>query len=569
MRDSIDVPVRLLVLVALLQGLALVLLHQSMALEFWPHREPQWLFALYSVALPVPLVLLLGLESRNFAAVARWTAGLALVLFGLGYYVGSQATPLEHVDYGYLLGAYVVTACVATFKALMYVQHVATGEPLSYHRLFLLSWRNFLTLGLSLLFGACVWGVLRLWAGLFGVIGIDFFTHLFGEPWFYYPVLALANGFGVVIFRRQSQVIDAATRIQQALMKFLLVILVFVSIIFLVALPFTGLQPLWESGGSTLILWMQALMLFFLNAVYQDDPGARPYPLWLHRFLYLGIAVLPVYSLISCYGLTLRVEQYGWTVSRCWAFLMWGLFALFSAGYLVGIIRYRDDWLRQLSWVNVRMGLLVLGLMLLVNSPLLDFRKISLDSQLGRLERGEVSLEDFDYRYLRYQLVGPGYRALQELKQEVLPEHPAVALRIDALYADFRGEGIETDRAALLSAIQFAGESYPEPLGDAIFGHLTANPGRLGFNQSYHLFPIDLDQDSDTEYLLVEQGAAFHRLTLFYRQDTAWRNASLTPERVNPYHPQELIEALEGGEFRLRPPRWRELEADGTTYRVR
>src|SRR5690606_41751209 len=158
----------------------------------------------------------------------------------------------------------------------------------------------------TIIFSFSVWGVLMLSADLIKLIRIDFFHDLFTERWFYYPVLALAHGFGIIIFRNQSKVIDTITRIQQALMKFLLVILVLVSLLFLAALPFTGLAPLWETGqGSMLILWLQALMLFFLNAVYQDDADARPYPLLVHRFIYIGVALLPVYSVIAFYGLGL------------------------------------------------------------------------------------------------------------------------------------------------------------------------------------------------------------------------------------------------------------------------
>ncbi len=177
-----------------------------------------------------------------------------------------------------------------------------------------------------------------LWAALFKVIQIDFFDDLFAKQWFYYPTLSLAFAFGIIIFRNQAGVIDTITRIQQALMKFLLVILALVSVLFMLALPFTGLTPLWKTGhGSLLILCLQALMLFFLNAVYQADAESRPYPLWLHRAIYAAVALLPVYSLIACYGLMLRVEQYGWSVSRCWGLVLWAILALFSVGYLWGI----------------------------------------------------------------------------------------------------------------------------------------------------------------------------------------------------------------------------------------
>lgn len=561
-------PVGLLALIALLQGLALLLLHQAIELNFWPHDEPQWLFALYSVALPVPILLLLGLEKKNAGLTCKWAVPIALVLFCVGYYVGSQATPFQHINYGYMLFAYSLTLCVATFKVLMYIQQFSIGDSMSYSRLYLLSWRNFLTLGLSVLFSLCLWGVLMLWASLFEAIGISSFHDLFTERWFYYPALALAHGFGVLLLRRLSSVIDTVTRIQQALMKYLLVLLVFVSITFLSALPFTGLQPLWESGGSSLILWMLALMLFFLNAVYQDDPETRPYPLWMHRFIYIGIALLPAYCLISLYGLGLRVEQYGWTLSRCWASLTLFVFSLFSFGYLLGIVRFRDDWLRQLSQVNVIMGLLVLAMMFLVNSPLLDFRKISLSSQIARLERGDVSPEDFDYSYLRNELAGPGYQALQTLKSAYKDSHPAVILRIHNLYAEKGKIEPDNQKSQLLAAIESGGYVVPIDLGGAIFDHLKDNPHQLAQTRSYQLMPIDLDENGISDYLLFQELEMISKLTLFYRDNGRWMTSSISGLKSQRQEPRETFEALLRGEYELREPQWKEIEVGGSVLRV-
>ncbi len=141
-------------------------------------------------------------------------------------------------------------------------------------------------------------------------------------------LLHLRMASALSFFRKLTHIIDTITRLQQALIKFLLVLLSLVSLLFLGALPFTGLEPLWESGGSSLILWMQALILFFVNAVYQDEPDNWPYSVWLHRFIYISIAILPVYSLISFYGLSLRIDQYGWSLSRFWAYLIWFLLAI-------------------------------------------------------------------------------------------------------------------------------------------------------------------------------------------------------------------------------------------------
>ncbi|MBL4665927.1 MAG: DUF4153 domain-containing protein [Sneathiella sp.] len=562
-------PSKTLLLIALVQGLALLLLHQSIELKFWPYENPQWLFSFYSIATVTPIMLLLGLSNGSERSVYRWTLCFSVAVFFVGYYIGSQAIPIAHVNYSGLLVAFILTLLVATFKGLMYVQHLATGEPLSYSMLFRLSWRNFLTLALSLLFALCCWGVLMLWAGLFKAIDIDFFYDLFTEPWFYYPTLALANGFGVIIFRQQSDVIDTITRIQQALMKFLLVFLVFVSILFLVTLPFTGLSPLWESGGSMLILCMQAIMLFFINAVYQDDPESNPYPIMLHRFIYLGVALLPIYSVISAYGLSLRVDQYGWSLSRCWAFLLWALFALFSFGYLWGIVKLKDHWLRQLSWVNVRMGFLVLVLMFVVNSPLLDFRKISVSSQLSRLDSGKISLSDLDYQYFRRDLVKPGYLALENLKKNVSETHPEIVVRINSLYAKVEFDGIGSSEELFLSAINTMGLEIPSGLGSSIYGLMSNSPWRISQNIGYYLFSVDLNSDSKLEYVLAEESNNLNQLTMFYMKNGEWESRSLNMISVDRDLSEVVINAVKNKEYLTREAKWNDIEIGGVLFRVK
>jgi len=561
---------KVLILISLVQGLALLLLHESMEFQFWPHQQPQWLFALYAVAVAVPVMLLLGLSEKG-KVICRWTSIYAAAVLGVGYYVGSQALPVEHIRAETLLFPFIATLSVATFKALMYVQHFAGGGPFSYSQLFVLSWRNFLTLGLSLLFTLCAWGLLMLWAGLFKAIKIHFFHDLFTERWFFYPVLALAHGFGVVIFRAQSGVIDTITRIQQALMKFLLILLSLVSVLFLLALPFTGLQPLWETGGSNLILWMQALMLFFINAVYQDDPKTQPYHRWIHRFIYFAVALLPIYSAISFYGLSLRVDQYGWSVARCWAFLLWFLFAGFSVSYLWGILRLKDRWLEQLSWVNVRMGLVVLCLMLMVNSPILDFRKIATNSQLERLENALVSLNDFDYRYFKYQLAAPGYQALQSIKHAQRDEHPEIALRIESLYVETLSIGTSINRLDFVRSVVGDEVGVPESLIDRIYEDLSSNRWRMQEIQKYQLIKVDLNADDVTEYVLVETQSSHVSLTLYYQVSAQWQSRSLSRSGHQAdfrRERSELLEALRKSDYEAIDSPWKSLKVGNQIFQV-
>src|SRR5690606_35326088 len=96
-------------------------------------------------------------------------------------------------------------------------------------------------------------------------------------------------------FRELTHVIDSVTRLLQGLIKLLLPLVLTVALIFLAALPFTGLDALWGTGnGTSLIIGLTAIILFFTNAVYQDGRGAAPYPNTVHRLVYLGLALLPL-----------------------------------------------------------------------------------------------------------------------------------------------------------------------------------------------------------------------------------------------------------------------------------
>ncbi|WP_300496921.1 DUF4153 domain-containing protein [uncultured Methylophaga sp.] len=565
---STPLPSKLMILISLMQGLGLLYLHQAIELHYWPHGQPEWLFAFYSVMFIWPIMLLLGLDQNNGRAMVKVTLPFALLSGLLGYYIGHQVTPIEHIRFNALLFSFVLTMAIATFKALMYSQQWARGERVTYSALFLWSWRNFLTLSLALLFAGSFWLLLMLWAALFKAINIDFFNDLFEQRWFYYPAIALANGFGIIIFRKLTHIIDTITRLQQALIKFLLVLLSLVSLLFLGALPFTGLEPLWESGGSSLILWMQALILFFVNAVYQDEPDNWPYSVWLHRFIYISIAILPVYSLISFYGLSLRIDQYGWSLSRFWAYLIWFLLALFAIGYVWGIAKYRDSWTHQLSRTNVAIGLVVLVVMLSVNSPLLDFRKMVVADQLQRLADNKVTVEDFDLSYFRRHLARPGYEGLQTLKAEYGETHPGLLIRINALYADSNNERPSSTRDEFIAAITLLSDNPPEALLTAIYKQETKNHWNIQQTQQYFLQALDLDKDGDQEYLWIEKKYEHTVIKLFFQQDQQWKSSYLGSFRKDKDSADQFYQALLAGEIKVAPSRWNDVIIGGQRFRA-
>ena len=427
MSSSPGLPRKLLVAIGAVPGLLipwlLVLMDTSMAAK----NAYVWAYPVWALILVVPLVLLLTLETENETRTGYWTGALAVVLGLIAAYVGWQAGPHQDFSSASLLFVFVLSIAVGVFKAVMYIQHKANGQPLSYPSLFRYSWRNLLTVGLALVLVGGLSLVLTLWAQLFKVIGIGFFERAFTNPFVLYPLLTTAFGVGVVIFRNLTSVIDSITRLAEGLIRMLLPLVVVLTLVFLATLPFVGLSALWETGyGTALLLWLTAVYLFFVNAVYQDGTAQVAYPVIVHRMICAGVCALPVISALSFYGLVQRLGQYGWTVERCWAVTIWAILAAFSVGYAWGVARRGLRWPETLGRVNVGMGLAVLALMILVNTPLLDFRKISLNSQISRVEREEIEWLDFDFRYSKRHLARPGLRHRQDLLAEIGDTQPAL-----------------------------------------------------------------------------------------------------------------------------------------------
>ncbi len=547
--------VRMLV-ISTLQGLLLYGLYRAFDNNTWPSESPLWSYPMWTIAAAVPLLLLLSLTRSNTIAVAKHVAGFAAILALLAVYTGWQAEPFGEFPVSSLSMAFIFSIGLACFKALMYLQQRANGVPLTYQVLFTNSWRNFLVGALSALFVLVFWLVLVLWGQLFKVIEIEFFHELFREDWFIFPVLSIAFGLGVIMFRDLTHVIDNISKLLHWLIKLLLPLVVTIAVIFLATLPVVGFEVLWSTGnGTALLLWLLAIILFFTNAVYQDGREVSPFPSLVHRAIYVGLCVMPFVSALSFYGLVLRLNQYGWTVERCWAFVVWLVLALFSLGYVVGIVRRRAQWTTDLARVNTAMGLIVLAIMLLANSPVLDFRKISLASQLARIEAGEIELREFDFYYAKNHLGRPGYLAMQDMKADIGDSDPDLLGLIetptwrDATTSPEARDEAWADIIYRPAPFEVPAELKPLIIDDAL----------LTNTQDTMLIQIDLDGDGEFEYLRIsthEYGLGYAQF--YFQTDQGWQAGGLQYSARDQDN-NALRDQLSGGKIELVEPRFKHV----------
>jgi hypothetical protein len=265
---------------------------------------------------------------------------------------------------------------------------------------------------------------------------------------------------------------------------------------------------------------------------------------------------MPIISALSLYGLVLRLNQYGWSVERCWAFVVWLILTLLAVGYVIGIVRRRAEWTIDLARVNRYMGLVVLGLMILTNSPILDFRKISLNSQMNRVDAGQIGLEGFDFWYAKQHLARPGYLAMEEMKREVGDSDPDL---LGLINNPVNRWGAQRMRAAeeMWAEMTYRPESFDVPdelkgfIGRQYYGTTEGDPVMI---------QVDLDADGQNEYLLFllrNYGIAYSQF--YYLTDEGWRDGNLSHAGSNSSG-DEVREMLKNGDISIVDPRFKDLK---------
>ncbi|MEN8634805.1 DUF4153 domain-containing protein [Pseudoalteromonas distincta] len=566
-----QLPKSFIIILAVLQAIALTLLYSSIENNVWPATSPTWLVSLITFSMSFPLLMLMTVNKNNIKTSLLLILPFSLLLSLLGAYVGFQQEPQEYVSNNTLMSVFIFTSLIAGFKGLMYIQQFGSSENVSYSRLFKLSWRNFIIFGECWLFVLIFWGILNLGAALFDILDIEFFSELLINEWFWIPTLTLAFAFASVIFRKLLNIEDNIAFLLQTLIKFLLPVLSVISLGFLATLPFTGLNKLWETGsGSLLVMWLQVLTLFFVNTVYKDDSSVHPYHMLLHRLVFISVALLPVYSVISAYGIYLRVEQHGLTVDRCWGILIWFLLACFSFSYLVGIITKRDNWLEPLSKINIVMGWVVLVSMLAVNSPLLNFQSLSTNSQIARLDADKVTIEKFDYYYFEHSLGRQGYLAMQLLKQKIETSHPEQYSIIDRMYVnnefaltlehtvdDFIERSVFWPSQALI----------PQGLIEAVFSEQHFYDRNSLKEHTYYFIGMDLNKDDELDFIVIDESNENISAYFWLFDMGKWRSRYMNVE--NPEEIRYLKSIIDNNELSLVEPEYSNLKIGDVVFKVR
>jgi hypothetical protein len=358
-----------------------------------------------------PLPLLFGLGGMPAARLGLWSFGAAAALLIFGWY--GPATVWESVDG--LINVWLFSLIVL-FIAHEFIQSALDDDRAlaDYKTYFENAWGRGFQVVLALVFLGAYWIVISLGAWMFDLIGLDFIRRAVFSGEFGWISSGLVFAVGAHLAGADIGLTRGARQIGLMLLSWLAVLMTFILAAFLIALLFTGLQPLWDTGAATvLLLNAAATMILLINAAYQD--GAYAAPRFMRATIRLAAAPLAGVVILAALGLWLRVNQYGFTPARVLAATELFIVSVYAVGYAAAALK-PGRWMRLLEPVNIAAAIAVAALLSALMTPVLSPARVSVASQLSRIERGAVEPDAFDFNFLLSARAGKwGERALERL----------------------------------------------------------------------------------------------------------------------------------------------------------
>ena len=530
-------PIRLAV--GLVQGLALWWLHRTAdGAPAWPAAQPEVFVPLLLIFLFVPVLLLAGVGRMRWTTLAAWIASATALLALMGWHEAARQSAESLRDPPFLTGPLPLFAAAALFIG----HHLILPADLQRRWIapfavyFDTTWKAGVQLALSIGFTGAFWILLFLGSALFRVIGLTFLEELTREAWFFIPVTTFVFAVAVHLTDVRDGLIRGVRAVGLMLLSWLLLVMTVIAAVFVLALPFTGLRGLWDTGsGTALLLAASAALILLVNAAYQDGRAENRPPLILRLAVRVASVLLLPLVALAFWGLALRIGQHGLTPDRIVALACAVVGAVFAGGYAWAAVRTlwrKGDWMRPLEPTTLAGAALAFVLIIALFSPVLDPARLSVADQVARLERGAVAPEAFDFTFLRFESGKAGVAALDRLTRSSNARIAALAREARAETRRYRADA-HADPAPSDIRIQVhpSGAALP-PTFVQQYGRLIEILADCTAQAPCQARMIDLDRDAGREVLV----AAAHEIRVFKLEgDGRWFEwARYTPSACAP-----------------------------------
>jgi hypothetical protein len=487
--------------------------------EFWPDGAGQRavVAAVLFFVSAFALIFQLSWAGKDVKRQLVVTTVLPLVFAFITFWVWLQI-PVGEVPYrsdGIRAPSWIAGAVVTLFLVTPFIQiFLRSGRRVyPYEELFNGFWNNLFTVAVGGMVIGAFWAVIMLWSELFKLIDVTFFEDVFTGAAFVCLSLATVFGYALALGREWEKLATTSRNLLLMVLKALMPLLAVIALLFLVSLPFTGLQPLWDTrhASATLLALIGVTILFF-NGAYRDGIGEPPYSPWVRRLVEAALITIPLFAAITFYALFLRIDQYGLTLGRFYGVLFATAGMLCGLGYAMAVFKRSGEWMDSVPTVNMRMAWIVVVCAVLAHTALLDPMRWSARNQFRRISAGDVDAAEFDFGYLRFELGHIGFETLERI--EGLNDHPQANIIAERIRATREAESYSDVRPqpeTLLAASDIfpldTTTALPDSLVRYVVTHLTQfQADACEANGDCTLFPVNLDNDEAMEFVLLLSG---------------------------------------------------------------
>ncbi|MFJ5393176.1 DUF4153 domain-containing protein [Pectobacterium sp. CHL-2024] len=433
------------------------------------------------------------------------------------------------------------------------------GRWPSYDALCKHAWINIFTVLLAWLLVLVVVLLLVLCGMLFNMLGFRQVSKVFSHYRFYMLLLPVVFSLGIYIGMTKETVVGLLRGILLSACRFLLPFSALITVVFTLTLPFSGLEPIWNTGRSTVILLcLMGVNLFLINCTSQDDNEGRAYPAVLRGLVSASVMCLPILVGLAGYSSWLRIEQYGLTPFRFQSIFVVAIAMLYSLAMVWAVIRRSGVWLGNLRTSNPLLAAVTCVLMVLLHTPVLNPEAFSARNQVQRLLSGKTPVDEFDLWALRDELGAAGRQQFtwlaEELKQDrILDETGRQALR-DRLQG----------RPAQVRPVQV---EWVGPLEDGVESMLQGdNLGNQCREIACLLFAIDLTGDGHNEVLVFPRVGWGNGGKILARDEQGqWQIAASMYGAIGT---EKLVALVKDGKVEAVSPRFKTIRIGGQNMEI-
>jgi len=414
-------------------GLALYLFIDD---KLFPQIEPGLRAAITTFIAIGSMSFVFSLERYRLQWVGIFCLFWALALAFVAY-----STSGSEVGYSYVQKFPLWSGLVSIAIALPLFQTINHhGEiRIPYPDLHSRAWNCFISWCVSWVFVGLSIALAYLVAYLFELIGIDLLVELLKIKVFFYIFMGATFGAALGVLKENQRVIDNIQNLLMTILSILAPVLSASLVLFIIALPFTGLDPFWRATKDTTPILLSCVIgaIVLVNTIIRNRLSEEPTkPLMRYSAMGLALSVLPL-AVIALISMQHRVSQYGLTPDRIWGVLA-TLFAV-AVGfvYMWAIVKTwitsQKNWTSNIRDNNIRLAISVCILAFILALPVVNFPQISVSSQLARIQDGRTQLKEIDYVAFAFDFGEPGRRALRQMlnsDKELVVNNARVSLAV-------------------------------------------------------------------------------------------------------------------------------------------